>query len=171
MSKSKMPDLAIDACTLVNFAEIDRLDVFASYPSPILVTDIVRCELRKKYRHETGSEDGADEVIGRCQGNVVALTEMPELIAYMSLQHNKLHAGERTIFALSEIRRCAAVTDDFVAIKEYSKRVERHPRPGAIVWGSKDLLGALVKAALLKPHVAADIEARLTSNGVKLKRP
>jgi predicted nucleic acid-binding protein len=101
-------DVAGDACYLINFLAVDRVDVLARRTDlrihlPLEVdAEIQRPEQR--LRLDVAIESGAM--------HLVELVDLPELTEYASLLHERIGKGEAACLAISVVRGWTVASDE-----------------------------------------------------------
>jgi len=81
--------LLSDSSTLINFLRIGRRDLLARLPYRLLVTDVVRQEIRERYQ-----SDELEEALAQGEFSEVALSDIPDLQAAAQFVAQGLGAGE-----------------------------------------------------------------------------
>lgn len=143
MSSTGRAEALVDTSVLVNFLNVDRLDLLATHPSFIfLITNHVRKEITQHYaeqlqRLEEGLSSGAVSEI--------AVTSIAELNLFAQLSRDgRLGAGECAVIAAASVRGILVAIDDKRAKKTALKHCPRHN-----VMDTVDLMVSLIHAGLI----------------------
>lgn len=145
-------EVLVDTSVLVNFLNVDRLDLLANHPDFVfLITNHVRKEITEHYaeqvqRLEEGISSGAVKEI--------AVTSIAELNLFAQLsQVGRLGAGECAVIAAATVQGILVAIDD----KRASKTALKHcPRQNVL--DTVDLMVSLIRAGLIDVPTADAIK-------------
>lgn len=132
----------MDASVLLNFLNIDRVDLLARHSGDFIVTDHVAAEVADQYsgqRHRFASAVEAGAVLQE------TVTRPEELSLFGSLSASgRLGAGECSAIAVAVHRRLILAIDDRQAAKQ-ARRTDRELR----IMTTQDLMVSMIGERLL----------------------
>lgn len=112
-TESESPGLLLsDSSTLINFLRIGRRDLLTCLPYRLLVTDVVRGEIKERYQ---SSE--LEEALERGEFEEVVLEALPDLQAAAALVGCGLGDGEAFSIVAAHLRGAVLAIDDRKATK------------------------------------------------------
>ncbi len=152
MSSAGRAEVLVDTSVLVNFLNVDRLDLLAGHPSFLfLITNHVRKEITQHYAEQVLR---LDEGVSSGAVMEIAVTSMAELNLFAQLsQGGRLGAGECAVIAAASVRGIPVAVDD----KRAKKTALKHcPRQNVL--DTVDLMVSLIRAGLIDVREADSIK-------------
>ena len=110
--------IVADTSVLINFLNIDRMDLLGHYPRRFLATDHVRIEIEDSEQHLR-----YDAAVVATYLDICTVTDPDEVELFMRLEPGKrLGAGECSAIAVALSRNLAIAIDDNRACLLYTSR-------------------------------------------------
>jgi predicted nucleic acid-binding protein len=136
-------DVVVDTSVLINFLNVDRLDLFAAYSQcHFLVTGHVKREVTEHYPQQLSRLDAA---LASGALHEVVVDSLPELSTFADLSASgRLGLGECAAIATAKHRGLILAIDD----KQARKAAHRLCKPHSVV-DTTDLMVLFIKEGLL----------------------
>lgn len=161
LKKRKMPNadpkiLITDTSVLINFLNIDRIDLLSHYPGMFFITEHVVHEVTTAYADQANilNQSLDDRII-----TVVSVNEEVELEIFARLlNEHRLGPGECSAIACAIHRKYYLAIDDMAARKKAAKE-----SADLIMINTQDIIITLIKSQALTVAEADQIKARWES--------